>query len=127
MKLVCEHDDPVYDFEPITMIKNWLRRIVINTAIDNYRKNAKHSHHLELEEAEPLQISVDVINELTVEDILKFMDQLPEMHRLVFNLYEIQGYSHQEISNKLAIGTSTSRVFLSRAKKRLRILIYKNF
>lgn len=107
--------------------KNWLRRIVINTAIDNYRKNAKHSHHLELEEAEPLQISADVINELTVEDILKTLDQLPEMHRLVFNLYEIQGYSHQEISNKLAIGTSTSRVFLSRAKKRLRILIYKNF
>lgn len=107
--------------------KNWLRRIVINTAIDNYRKNVKHSHHLELEEAEQMQISVDVINELTVEDILKTLDQLPEMHRLVFNLYEIQGYSHQEISIKLTIGTSTSRVLLSRAKKRLRVLINKNF
>ena len=107
--------------------KNWLRRIVINTAIDNYRKNAKHSHHLEIAEAEQLQINVDIINELSAEDILKLLDQLPEMHRLVFNLYEIQGYSHQEISNKLTIETSSSRVFLSRAKKRLRVLIYENF
>ncbi len=107
--------------------KNWLRRIVINTAIDNYRKNAKHAHQLEIEEAEQLQINVDIINELTAEDILKLLDQLPEMHRLVFNLYEIQGYNHQEISEKLTIGTSSSRVFLSRAKKRLRFLISKNF
>lgn len=107
--------------------KNWLRRILINTAIDNYRKNVKHYYHLEIENEEEVVVGTNVIDDLTIKDILKLLDQLPEMHRVVFNLYEIQGFSHQEISKKLGIGESTSRVFLTRAKKKLRILIAKNF
>lgn len=107
--------------------KNWLRRILINTAIDHYRKNAKHTNHLEIEKAEQQHTDIEVINNLTAEDIIKLLDQLPELHRMVFNLFEIQGYNHKEIAQKLNIGTSTSRVFLTRAKKKLRILIHKNF
>ena len=107
--------------------KNWLRRILINTAIDNYRKNVKHYYHLEIENEEVIYTDSNVINDLTIKDILKLLDQLPEMHRIVFNLYEIQGFNHKEISEKLTIGESTSRVFLTRAKKKLRILIDKNF
>lgn len=107
--------------------KNWLRRIVINTAIDNYRKNTKHFHHLEIEEATQSITNNDIIDNLTANDIINLLDQLPEAHRIVFNLYEIQGYDHREISEKLNISKSTSRVFLTRAKKKLRILIHKNF
>ncbi len=107
--------------------KNWLRRILINTAIDNYRKNVKHYYHLEIENEEDIYTDNSVIDDLTIKDILKLLDQLPEMHRIVFNLYEIQGFNHKEISEKLTIGESTSRVFLTRAKKKLRILIGKNF
>ena len=107
--------------------KNWLRRILINTAIDNYRKNSKHLYHLDIEESNNIQTDISAIDNLNVEDILKLLDQLPEMHRIVFNLYEIQGFSHKEISEKLKISESTSRVFLTRAKKRLRVLFNKNF
>lgn len=107
--------------------KNWLRRILINTAIDNYRKQSKHYYQLDIAEIESKIPDEAIIDNLTVDDILKLLDQLPEMHRLVFNLYEIQGFSHQEISVKLEIGESTSRVFLTRAKKRLRVLFNKNF
>ncbi|GGK49804.1 RNA polymerase ECF-type sigma factor [Lutibacter litoralis] len=107
--------------------KNWLRRILINTAIDNYRKNVKHYYHLEVENEEHIYADSDVIDDLAFKDILKLLDQLPEMHRIVFNLHEIQGFNHKEISEKLKIAESTSRVFLTRAKKKLRILIDKNF
>lgn len=108
--------------------KYWLRRILINTAIDNYRKKTKEPIFLEIEEADRLlNNNEDIIDSLTVEDIIKLLDQLPEMHRLVFNLYEIQGFNHQEISEKLKIGVSTSRVFLTRAKKKLRVLFKKTF
>ncbi|NLP58760.1 RNA polymerase sigma factor [Lutibacter sp. B1] len=114
-------------FDNSIPFKNWLRRILINTAIDNYRKNSKHLYHLEIEEAEQIQTNTSIIDDLTAEDILNLLDQLPETHRLVFNLYEIQGFNHEEISLKLNISKSTSRVFLARAKKKLRVLIHKNF
>ena len=107
--------------------KNWIRRILINTAIDHFRKNAKHLNHLEIEEAEQKNVDITTIEHLTADDIIKLLDQLPETHRIVFNLFEIQGYNHQEISEKLNIGISTSRVYLTRAKKKLRILVHKNF
>lgn len=107
--------------------KNWLRRIIINTAIDSYRKNSKHLYQLEIDEAVNIKTNDNIIDELTVKDIINMLDQLPEAHRIVFNLYEIQGYDHREISEKLNISKSTSRVFLTRAKKKLRILVHKNF
>ena len=107
--------------------KNWLRRILINTAIDHFRKNTKHKNHLEIEEVEQQNLNIEILDDLMADDIIKLLDQLPETHRIVFNLFEIQGYNHQEISKKLNIGISTSRVYLTRAKKKLRILIHKNF
>ncbi len=114
-------------FNDSVPFKNWLRRILINTAIDYHRKNIKHINHLEIEKAELLQVNVEAVSSLTAEDILKLLDQLPKLHRIVFNLFEIQGYNHNEIAKKLNIGTSTSRVFLTRAKKKLRMLINENF
>lgn len=108
--------------------KNWLRRILINTSIDNYRKNLKHINHLNIDDIEPIEsYDSSIIDNLNAEGIIKLLDQLPELHRVVFNLYEIQGFSHEEISIKLSIAQSSSRVFLTRAKSKLRVLIHKNF
>jgi RNA polymerase sigma-70 factor (ECF subfamily) len=60
--------------------------------------------------------------ELSAEDILKLFDQLPENYRITFNLYEIEGFSHNEIGQLLGVTTSTSRSNLARAKKMLRTL-----
>ena len=115
------------EFELKSPFKFYLRRIVINTAIDNYRKNKKHQVFLDTEETEQTSFSVDVIEALTYNDIIKLLDKLPQMHRVVFNLYEIQGFKHYEIAEKLKISESSSRTFLTRAKKKMRILINKHF
>lgn len=110
-----------------TSFKAWLRKILIHTAIDYYRKNLKHTNHLNIEEINHFESNdINAIHSLQADDILKLLDQLPEAHRIVFNMYEIQGYSHQEIGLQLAISESTSRVFLTRAKVKLRSLIIKN-
>ncbi|WP_207426024.1 RNA polymerase sigma factor [Pedobacter sp. SYSU D00535] len=107
-------------FNETQPFKAWLRRIIVNTAIDHRRKNLKHMNNGDLEEAAYLGKAPDAVDQLSAKDILKLLDRLPEVHRMVFNLYEIDGYSHEEIGSMLAIPVSSSRVYLSRAKEKLR-------
>jgi len=100
--------------------KSWLRRIVVNTAIDHRRKNLKHANNVDISEAVYVGKSADIIDQLSAKDILKLLDDLPESYRIIFNLYEIDGYSHDEIAGILNIPESSSRVYLSRAKDKLR-------
>jgi len=100
----------------------WLGRIVINTSIDRFRKE---NRGMLTEEADKVIIpdnSPGVVNELSAQDILSLLNHLPGIHRMVFSLYEIDGYSHEEIASMLKIPESSSRVYLTRAKKRLREL-----
>jgi len=113
----------MHRFELDQPFKAWIRRVIINTAIDNYRKNKKHYYLLDVVEVDPPEMNENIISQLEAEDILKLMDELPKMHRMVFNLYEIQGFSHKEIAEKLAINISSSRTFLTRAKKKLRVVL----
>ena len=107
--------------------KPWLRKIIVNTAIDYYRKNARFSPMLEIEEAEREGFNIEAIDTLTYYDLKKILDELPEVYRLIFNLYEIEGFTHQEIAEKTGLNESTSRSYLTRAKKRLRILVENHF
>ncbi len=107
--------------------KPWLRKIIVNTAIDYYRKNARFSPMLEIEEAENEGFNIDVIDTFNYSDLKKILDELPEPYRLVFNLYEIEGFTHQEIATKTGLSESTSRSYLTRAKKKLRILVERHF
>jgi RNA polymerase sigma-70 factor (ECF subfamily) len=101
---------------------SWLGRIVVNTSIDNFRKNNRYITHDDSERLMVADTSPGIINELSADEILKMLNHLPEIHRMVFTLYELDGYSHEEISSMLNIPVSTSRVYLTRAKKRLREL-----
>ncbi|MEJ7778802.1 MAG: RNA polymerase sigma factor [Daejeonella sp.] len=100
--------------------KPWLRKIVANTAIDRRRKDLKHRYHTDLENASFVSYEAQAIENLNAGDILKLLDHLPSLQRLVFNMYEIDGYSHEEIGSLLQIPPSSSRVHLSRAKEKLR-------
>jgi RNA polymerase sigma-70 factor (ECF subfamily) len=100
--------------------KSWFRRIIINTAIDYYRKNLKHYNHLDVEVIDKEIVDVSMISELDINDLIKLMNELPENLRLTFNLYEIEGYSHQEIAQILGIAEGTSRSNLTRARNNLR-------
>ena len=103
--------------------KAWLRTIVVNTAIDRRRKDLKHQLNVELDNAGPIISHVNAMDSLGVQDILNMMKELPVMQITIFNLYEIDGYNHDEIADMLNIPASSSRVYLSRAKEKLRKLI----
>jgi RNA polymerase sigma factor (sigma-70 family) len=103
--------------------KAWLRTIVVNTAIDRRRKDMKHQQTADIDDALMVSSQAHTIEKLNAQDIMKMMDQLPEIQRSIFNLYEIDGYNHDEIADMLNIPASSSRVYLSRAKERLRKLI----
>jgi RNA polymerase sigma factor (sigma-70 family) len=105
--------------------KAWLRTIIVNTAIDRRRKELKQQLHTDIEHAVALSHKITVIDDLNAQDILNLMQQLPAVHLTVFNLYEIDGYSHDEIAEKLSLSPSSSRVYLARAKEKLRSIINK--
>jgi len=100
--------------------KPWLRKIVVNTALDRRRKDLKHQNQTDLENAEQISFAPQAIANLNLQDILKLLDSLPYVQRTVFNMYEIDGYNHEEIGELLEISASSSRVNLSRAKEKLR-------
>jgi len=98
----------------------WMRRIMINTCIDAYRRQKNKRTEL-LEEAgnisKPELNPVDTFSE---NEILNAVQQLPYMYRSVFNLFVVEGYSHREIAELLDINESTSRSNLVKARHRLR-------
>ncbi|MDN5287630.1 MAG: polymerase sigma-70 factor, subfamily [Mucilaginibacter sp.] len=105
--------------------KAWLRTIVVNTAIDRRRKDLKFQLNVDLDHAAPISSHIGTVDNLNVQDILKLMNELPAIQLTIFNLYEIDGYNHDEIANMLTIPVSSSRVYLSRAKERLRKMLRK--
>lgn len=116
-----------YQFE--TTFKGWLRRIVVNTSIDHYRRVSRDLPIIDPEgpESQLAESDGNVIDQLSAEDILNLLNQLPTHYRLVFNLYEIEGYSHEEIAGQLGLSVSTSRVYLVRAKAQLSSLVKYHF
>ncbi|MDJ1502298.1 RNA polymerase sigma factor [Xanthocytophaga agilis] len=111
----------------INTLKSWLRRIIVNTAIDHYRRNQHLRNNKSLEKARiyPTKEYGEeyVYAQLSAEEILKQVQQLPAPYRMVFSLYVLEGYSHREIAEKLGIAESTSRSHLSEANNRLRELL----
>jgi len=113
----------IKSFEDFQSVKAWLRRITINTSIDYYRKNKKYQNHSDINDEFEIHYDVHALDDLAFQDILNLIGQVQEDQRMVFNLYEIEGYSHKEIADKLGVSESSSRVYLSRAKTKLRELV----
>jgi RNA polymerase sigma-70 factor (ECF subfamily) len=107
--------------------KSWFSRIVVNTSIDSFRKQKKHQYLTDIEEAAPETLDATAVSNLTETDILKLLEHLPEIYRITFNLYEIEGFSHDEIASQLGITASTSRANLTRAKAKIRVLYHRFF
>lgn len=112
--------DKLDQFNLDNSFKAWFRRIIINTSVDYYRKNLKHQAVMDIEKAHAETYNPDIIDDLSKEDILRCLEELPDILRVIFNMYEIEGFRHAEISEKLGIPSSTCRTYLARAKERLR-------
>ena len=106
--------------------KGWIAKISSRTAIDFLRTKKTKMYVDDIEEHQHPITEVNVISALNVQDILSLLDALPETQRIIFNMYEIEGFSHEEISKMLDISGSSSRVYLTRAKNKLRTLYSKS-
>ena len=96
----------------------WMRRIMINTAITHYHKMRKHRYHDDIEEVRETGLESHSWGEadFTKEELWKVIQRMPEGYRMVFNLYAIEGFTHQEIGEELGISVGTSKSNLSRAR-----------
>lgn len=111
----------IHSFRGEGMIDQWIRRITVNTAINNYRKNLKHYFHADIDNITETDIEEDTNFEITdnhsVEDIIKAMQELPQGYKIVLNMYVVEGYKHKEIAEMLNITVGTSKSQLSKARK----------
>jgi len=103
--------------------KAWLGKIIRNASIDYYRANLKTALLEDLDKAEAVETENLIENKLSYEDLLAMVQTLPHSYRVVFNLYEIDGYTHEEIAEILGISTGTSRSNLCKAKHKLQEMI----
>jgi len=104
----------------------WIRKITVNTALENYRKNKsikqQLSNVLELTDLNPIAPD-NAIEQLNLEELLRKIQALPTGFRTVFNLYAVEGFNHQEIGELLGISEGTSKSQYSRARLLLRKMI----
>lgn len=96
--------------------EGWVRRIMVHTSIEHYRKSSRY-FMVDVNDAYDLETDSDVIGSLSRDEILAVIRSLPVGYRTVFNLYAVEGYSHQEVADMLGISEGTSKSQLSRAKK----------
>ncbi len=108
------------DFRHEGSFEGWVRRIMVNTCLDRYRKNQSMMYVEEVHPNETATHADEAMANLPLEDLVKVIQQLPDQYRLVFNLYVMEGHNHQEISKELGISEGTSKSNLSRAREILR-------
>lgn len=97
--------------------RNWLVTITVNTCLKEIKKYRQPEDLNSILEEESREMSV--MDDLNIQDVLNIVNQLPDMQRLVFNLFAVEGYSHAEIGTLLDIAESSSRVYLTRARQYL--------
>ncbi|MBC7903357.1 MAG: RNA polymerase sigma factor [Gemmatimonadaceae bacterium] len=106
-------------------LKGWFKRIVINTCIDHIRKNHTlvNGHHPTSETDNIADSQETGLDRLSYEEIIAAIRQLSPVYRTVFNLFVIEGMSHEEISTQLGISVGASKSNLSKARNNLRKII----
>ena len=122
----------VYNFDG--SLEGWIRRIMVNTAIDQIRKNKRDPFLVDddsllqnEEEVQPFADADEFNLELKAETAIKAISELSPAYRTVFNMYVIEGFTHKEIANYLEISEGTSKSNLAKAKQKLRANLAEKF
>jgi RNA polymerase sigma factor (sigma-70 family) len=115
----------INEFRGDGSFEGWMRRIMVNTAIESYRKNIKFMNVVPIEESFEQPSTGFDYNRLGMQDLMKIIQKLADGYRLVFNMYAIEGYSHKEIAEELGISEGASKSQLSRARAILKEEIIK--
>ncbi len=117
----------LHSFQEKGSLEGWIRRIMVNTSLNLLRKNQKYKYHIDIDETESrIEDKSASFDQLEFNELLQMIQDLPKGYRTVFNLYEIDGYSHQEIAEMLGVSINTSKSQLLKAKRKLRLRINRN-
>ena len=115
----------INEFKEQGSFEGWIRRIMVNTAIEVFRKNQRLLNVVDIDEVFDVPQEMFDMNKLETEDLLRLIRHLSGGYKLVFNLYAIEGYSHKEIAEKLGITEGASKSQLSRARTVLKDKLLK--
>jgi len=109
------------DFKMEGSLEGWIRRIMVNTALDQIRKNGKLLGDTNIDDVGyKIENNAFVFEGLVAEDLMKLVQAMPTGYKVVFNMFAIEGYTHFEIAKTLGISENTSKSQYSRAKAYLR-------
>ncbi len=115
--------DNISRFQFNGSFEGWIRRIMVNTSLNHCRKSAFKNEHIGIEDYQDKVVSSKAISNLSEQELLTLIQQLPDGYRMVFNLYVIEGYSHKEIGEMLGTSESTSRSQLAKSRKYMQKLL----
>ena len=119
----------IHKFRHEGSFEGWIKRIMINAAIDNYQSNLKYAFHEDVSKTTPSPDLVeypdeddDLPDEMNIphKKLMEMIQELPDGYRVVFNLFAIENYNHKEIATLLGISENTSKTQLFKARKALR-------
>lgn len=109
----------LHSFKFAGSFEGWIRKIMVYTAIASYKAKLKMHAVINIEEMENVAMinNEDIIGQLGKKELLRMVQSLPPMYRMVFNLYVFEGLRHREIAGQLGIseGTSKSNLFDAKA------------
>lgn len=111
--------------DTVASFKGWIRKILVYTAIDHYRKIKKHllNGHTDPVTLQVASTQETALDKLSYQEILKAIQKLSPAYRTVFNLFVMEGMSHDEISKKLGIAEGTSKSNLAKARMHLQKIL----
>lgn len=120
--------DKINDYRGEGSFEGWMRKLAVNTLL-NEIKRQQHTQIFDTlsEDLDTITSVSHQPDRLTQEELIAVIHKLPSGYRTVFNLYEIEGYSHQEIAEILGISESTSKTQLRNAKIRLQQVLYQMY
>lgn len=127
--------EKIKKFKHIGSLEGWMKKIIVNNAIDYHRKKAKMSLDYEksyllnnnTDEDDEKEIDKMQLENLTAEKIIELIQEMSPAYRIVFNLFVIEDYSHKEIAEILNISIGTSKSNLAKAKAKLKNLYEKKY
>ena len=106
--------------------EGWVRRIIVNTAVEHYRKSTKMYPMVNVDDVNKDIPWTDTGDDLELEDLMKMINKLSHGYKTIFNLYVVEGYSHKEIAEMLEISEGTSKSQLARARYLLMEMVRKS-
>lgn len=116
-------------FSNVGSLEGWIRKIMVNTAIEKYRKNSRLFIVVNIDENKDflnLHSTDDILSQIDADDLMVLIQKLPPVYKMVFNLFVFEGLKHKEIAEQLGITEGTSKSNLYEAKAILQKQINQN-